>query len=256
MDSGWNHSEDHEITDAQRWTPQRKLSVVTAYLHLLQKWQQRPWHTVGSEHVCGPNCPWFSENDVVFCARSGNFHVCGDVCEHAIMTHEARVCALTQRSVHRDMRPDPYEAPTMRRSRYQSRPRGSALGGDAKLCASRMMPRDSSAEHVERVATVIQLTWELVNLSPALPKLRQKYTIQQHAVVVARTMRDGMFTGKNNELTIVPREAFMATALPSLKVLSSDDPNVRAHTRSAKSFRSLLHAIPDSVLRAHSKRIS
>lgn len=256
MESGWHASDDAEITEEQRWTPRRKLDVTSTYVHMLKRWRQRPWPTAGSEHKCTVGCPWFVERDIVLCARSGNFHICGDVCEHAIVTHEARVCALTQRSVARDMRPDPYDAPAPQRSRNRVRARrGNGITCDARACARRILAKTNTNEHVTRLAQTIQLTWELIQRSTCYAEMKQKYNLQNHSIVIARIMRDGMYVGENNDVCIVPQESFMAESLPSLKVLSQDDASVRAHTRTAKAFRRLLFDVGDADIEQHSRRI-
>lgn len=252
MEGGWHAAQDAEITEAQRWTPQRA-DIARAYLQLLRRWQQRPWPTVGSEHVCTPRCQWFAVHDVVLCAASGAFHVCGDVCEHAVSTHEARVCGLTQRSAQRDLRLDPYDAPPPpRRVRY--RPRPQPWGGpDARGCARSLLPADAPAEHVARLADVIVATWDLVQGSSERPTLRHGYSLAQHSVVVARLMSSGMYA--QGEVCVVPYEPFMEEAFPSLKVLPVGDPRVQGHTRASHAFRTLLHGVDAAVLQAHAKRI-
>lgn len=256
MESGWHVNDNAVITEEQRWTHRRKLDATFVYLSLLRRWRQRPWPTAGSEHACTVECPWFVDRDIVVCARSGNFHICGDVCEHAIVTHEARVCALTQRSVALDMCPDPYDAPAPQRARHRARARrGNGITDDARACARRILAKTNTNEHVTRLAQTIQLTWELVQRSACYAEMKQKYNLQNHSIVIARIMRDGMYVGDNNDVCIVPRESFMVDSLPSLKVLSQDDASVRAHTRTAKAFRRLLFDVGERDIEQHSQRI-
>lgn len=250
-EGGWVPRADGDITHAQRWTEERSRSILAAYRLLQQKWRSRPWPTEGDAHRCDRACAKLDVNDIVVCLRSGHFHVCGDVCDAAVVTHEARVCAVTGRSMARDFQLDPFETNAPPRPRRAKR-RGTGLVArsaheEAEANVRTILPPGTPATDVRRVAEVVVHVWELVQSSRVAHG--HTYTLPDHTLVVVRLMPVGMWRG---DLCIVPYDPSVEQVFNTLKALPADDPRVVAHTKTAKAFRRLLHGVDDAALRRHS----
>lgn len=250
-EGGWGPRAESEVTHEQRWTEERSRSILAAYRLLQQRWRSRPWPTEGDAHRCDRACARLDVNDIVVCLRSGHFHVCGDVCDAAVVTHEARVCAVTGRSMVRDFQPDPFETYAPSRPRRAKR-RSTALVArsareEAEANVRTILPPDTPKEDVRRVAEVVVHVWELVHTSRVAHG--HTYTLSDHALVVVRLMPVGMWRG---DLCIVPYDPSVEQVFNTLKALPVGDPRVVAHTKTAKAFRRLLHGVDEAALRRHS----
>lgn len=250
-EGGWDQRAENEITHEQRWTQERSRNILAAYRLLQQKWRSRPWPTEGDAHRCGRACERIDVNDIVVCLRSGHFHVCGDVCDAAVVTHEARVCAVTGRSMPRDFQLDPFELGQPLRPRRPKR-RGMALAArplleEAEANVRTILPPGVPAADVRRVAEVVVHVWELVHTSRAAHG--HTYTLPDHTLVVLRLMPAGMWRG---DLCIVPYDPSVEQVFNTLKALPVGDRRVSAHTKTAKAFRRLLHGVDEAALRRHS----
>lgn len=267
---------DHDITDAQRWTPERHVAVARAYRALLRQWHKRPWSTTQLGHVCSDRCYQVTVRNVVLCAQSGAVHVCGDVCDRTVVTHEARVCTLTARIFPRDMCADVYDAPgrpgvgtaaaasssasclaTAKRHQGPQRP-SAASSAPAVLQAAlqevtQLLPDGTPSAERLSVGRIVALTWGLVQTSDQWPQLKSGYPLPHHTLVVLRLLVQGM--RRPDGLLVVPRSEYVATHAPSLRRMTTDETRLRAHTRAAKAFRRLLHGVPEEAFRHHAQRL-
>ena len=48
-------------------------------------------------HQCQASCPFFSRGDIMVCGLTNMVHLCGDQCDHQVLTSEAYCCSLTGR---------------------------------------------------------------------------------------------------------------------------------------------------------------
>lgn len=250
-EGGWASRAENEITHAQRWTKERKFNIVRAYKQVLQLWHNRPWPTDTDGHQCSHACRRLDVSDIVVCLHSGHFHICGDVCDAAVVTHEARVCRITGRSMTRDFQPDPFETMPPPRPRRAKR-RATALVArsvreEAEANVRTILPPETPEEDVRRVAEVVVDVWNLIQTSKELHS--HTYTLPNHTLVVLRIMPTGMWRG---DKCIVPYDPSVEDVFSTLKALPVGDPRVVAHTKCGKAFRILLHTVDDQVLAQHS----
>ena len=257
---------DGEISNEQRWTPARAVAVVRAYRTVLRQWRRRPWPTTVHAHECTHQCRLAVQDDVAICLATGGLHVCGDVCDRAHVTHEARVCLLTRRAFPRDFCPDTFDGPTpvsqtsfavrqqqrqvaSARRRKAPGPKPSRDGGIGALLPAGVPPAE-----LERLRAVACATWDLVLTSTLWPRVKQLYTREHHAVVVLRLMVHGMHDEAGR--CLVPASAYVAEHVPSLKAMVPDPSRLLAHTRATKTFRRLLHGVSVDAIRQHEQTLA
>lgn len=254
-----------EVPDERRWTPGRNIEVARAYRSVLRLWRAKPWRTSTAGHVCSPQCRQVIVRNIVICAHSGALHACGDVCDRAVLTHEARVCTLTSRAFPRDMcadvfdqpsAPPPAAAATQAQQNRQRRVKSKQQSRTQQLYQAgvpTLLPLGTPASVIGHVCDVVWELWELLQTSAEWPRLKSGYLLLHHGVAVVRLMARGMNTPEG--LCIVPQVRFVTENAPSLKFILPHGARLYVHTRATKAFRRLLHGVDNAALAAHSERM-